>query len=295
MAQANIAVPLLLGEMLAFAITGHLDLTLLIVAHVFGILDQLFIVWSNDVADEESDRANEHPTFLSGGSRVLTDGKLTRRQLARGAAAAALLLLALCIFAAVQLDRPAMPLAWALAVLLAWAYSFPPARLAYRGYGAIAQAFGVMVALPLIGFYLQAGSVDAFPWKALIPCIALGLAGNITTALPDHEADEATNKSTWPVRYGAERARKHSLQFIALGALCAPLVLPDLPQMGWALVEAGPLLLLALNLRIQAKANAGNRKAILHFSIINGAAINLAITGWIIALALRPPSGWAFY
>lgn len=292
LAQANIAIPLLLGEMLAYIDCMGLDVGLLLVAHVFGVLDQLFIVWANDVADEAADRENRHPTILSGGSRVLQQGKLTVAQLARAALIAALLMLGLSLFTAVAMDRPAMPIAWALAVALLWAYSFPPARLSYRGAGAITQAFGVMVVLPLLGFYLQCGDIRGFPWAALVPCVLLGVAGNITTALPDHEADVATDKQTWPVRYGLVRARTHSLQFIALGAVCTPLVLPDLPKMGWAMIEAAPLLIIALNYRLFGKATASNARARLWFSVLNGAAINLVVVGWIIALALRPTWGW---
>lgn len=292
LAQVNIAIPLLLGEMLAFAGILRLDLTLLIVAHVFGVLDQLFIVWANDVADEASDRHNEAPTAFSGGSRVLPEGKLQAHQLARAAAVAVVAMLALSLYAGLALDRPATPLIWALAVGLVWVYSFPPARLSYRGAGAITQAFGVMVVLPLLGFYLQCGNLWGFPWAALVPFVLLGLASNITTALPDHPADEASGKATWPVRYGSRRARKHSLQFIALGAVSTPLVLPELPQLGWAAIEALPLLLVLINARALDRAEASDRSACLRFVILNGLAINLTIVGWIVALAIQPPFGW---
>lgn len=292
LAQANIAVPLLLGEMLATVQGVRLDLGLLVVAHAFGVLDQLFIVWANDVADEADDRANAAPTPFSGGSRVLPEGKLRPRALARAAAGAALAMLALSVLAAVALDRPGMPLAWALAVALLWAYSFPPFRLSHGAGGAVTQAFGVMVVLPLLGFYLQLGEVRAFPWPALVPCVLLGLASHITTALPDHPADAAVGKRTWVVLHGPRRARLHSLQLAAIGTLATPLVLPDLPQLGWAAIEAVPVLLLLVNRAGLDRAEASDRKACLRFVILNGAAINLTLLGWIVALALRPAWGW---
>ncbi|MCA9655809.1 MAG: prenyltransferase [Myxococcales bacterium] len=292
LAQANIAIPLLLGEMVAFADGLRLDLGLLVVAHLFGVLDQLFIVWTNDVADEQADAANEAPTLLSGGSRVLQQGRLSARQLSRAAIAAALALLVLCLYAAVAMDRPAMPLAWALAVVLAWAYSFPPARLSYRSLGTATQAFGVMVALPLLGFYLQMGTIRGFPWEALVPFALLGVAGNIVTALPDAEADAAVGKQTWPVLYGVPRARKHCLQLVALGALGTPWVLPGLGQAGWAVVEAAPIALVLAAAWLHRRGEAIGPKRTLWFSILCGAAINAAILGWAVALALEPPWGW---
>jgi 4-hydroxybenzoate polyprenyltransferase len=216
-------------------------------------------------------------------------------------------MLALAVLAAVALDRPAMPLAWALAVALAWAYSFAPLRWSHGAGGAAAQAFGTMVVLPLLGFYLQLGDVRGFPWPALVPCVLLGLASHITTALPDRIADEAVGKRTWAVLHGSRRARVHSLQLAALGALATPLVLPDLPKLGWAVIEAVPVALLLLNRltldRTETEArgaptNAGadaersRRRAELRFAVLNGAAINAVLLGWIVALALRPPWGW---
>lgn len=293
LSQVNIALPLLVGEMLAYVECLRLDVGLLVVAHVFGVLDQLFIVWANDVADEADDRANPAPTPFSGGSRVLVDGVLSREALARAAAGAAIAMLGLSIFTAAMLDRPAMPLAWALAVAILWAYSFAPFRLSHGGAaGAAAQAFGVMVVLPLLGFYLQCGNVQGFPWRALVPCVLLGLASHITTALPDQPADEAVGKRTWAVLFGPRRARVHSLQLAALGALATPLVLPDLPQLGWAAIEAVPVVLLLVNRRGLDRAEASDRKALVRFVVLNGAAINVTLLGWIVALALRPPWGW---
>jgi 1,4-dihydroxy-2-naphthoate polyprenyltransferase len=297
LAQVNIAVPLLLGEMLASVNGLRLDLPLLVVAHAFGVLAQLFIVWSNDVADEAGDRANAAPTPFSGGSRVLPEGKLEPRALARAAAGAALAMLAVSVYAAVALDRPAMPLAWALVVALAWAYSFPPLRLSHGAAGAAAQALGVMAVLPLLGFYLQHGDLRAFPWPALVPCVLLGLASHITTALPDQPADAAVGKATWVVVHGPRRAGMHALQLAALGTLATPLVLPDLPQLGWAAIEVVPVLLLLVNRRGLDRAAVDPReglprRACMRFVILNGAAINLTLLGWIVALALRPPGGF---
>ncbi len=292
LAQVNIALPLLLGEMIAYGESMRLEWGLLLVAHLFGVLDQLFIVWANDVADEAADGVNDHPTPFSGGSRVLQQGKLTRQQLVRAAAWAAMAMLGLGVYAAVALDRPVMPLGAVLAVALLWIYSFPPGRLSYRGAGAIVQAFGVMVMLPLLGYYMQSGALMEFPWPAVVPCVALGLAGNITTALPDYVADAATDKATWPVRFGLRRARKHSLQFIALGAVCTPLLLPDLPQIGWAAIQALPLSLVLFNAWFLERIDASDRRAGLRFVVLNGVAINLTIVGWIVALAMQPAHGW---
>jgi 1,4-dihydroxy-2-naphthoate octaprenyltransferase len=288
LAQANIAVPLLFGQLVAFAECGRLDVGLVVLAHLFGIFDQLFIVYANDLADEEGDRAHTAPTPFSGGSRVLVEGKLSRRALSRAAIAMALAMLATCVVAAIWFARPAAPLGWALAVVLLWAYSYPPLRGSYHGWGEALQGLGVGVALPLLGFYLQCGDIRGFPWAALAPAFLLGVASNIATGLPDHEADMAVGKHTWSVRYGPERARKHCLQIVAIATLMTPLVLADLPQLGLVALEAGPLL--ALGLALVVSRAAVFRPTRFVFAV--GLAINLAFVGWIVALAIRPPWGW---
>ncbi len=286
LAHVNIAVPLLLGEMLAFHAGGRIDIGMLVAAHAFGVLDQLFIVFANDVADEAGDRVNETHNAFSGGSRVLPEGKISRRALATAAAACALGMVALSVGLATAGHRPAMLAGCALALLLLWAYSYAPLRLSYRGHGELTQGVGVGLVLPAIGWYLQTGELDSLPWLALLPGVLLGVASNISTALPDHPADEAVGKATWPVRFGQARARKHSLQLIALAVLLTPIVLPGLDHSGLLAIEIGPVLALLLNLRLLPGSDATERRRCRQFVFLNGLAINLALLGWIVALGL---------
>ena len=126
------------------------------------------------------------PHFLAGHA-FWWRGKLSRRALVRGAAIMALAMLGVSCHLAWTHGRMAMLPAWGLAVGLLWLYSYPPVRAAYRGGGEIVQGLGVGVVLPLVGFYVQAGTVEGFPWPALLPCFLLGWASNVTTgpARPD--------------------------------------------------------------------------------------------------------------
>ena len=61
--QPTIAPPLLLGQLLGARAAGRpLDLATLAAVHLFGLLDQLCIVYANDVADQETDRHNRTAT-----------------------------------------------------------------------------------------------------------------------------------------------------------------------------------------------------------------------------------------
>ena len=288
LAQVNIALPVLFGAALAWAWSGALAVGWLIVALLLGVLTHLVIVFANDVADEDGDRDNELFNFASGGSRVLVEGKLERAALARAAVALAVVLVLACTAIGLVFGRPLLITFAFAAIGLTWAYGFRPLALAYRGYGEAVQGIGCGVVLPLMGWVTQQGGVEGFPWLALVPAFVLGVASNITTALPDAPADAAAHKHTWPVRFGSRRARKHSLQLVAIGTLLTPVVLPGLSHAGLAMVQILPALALLLNLRGLRSADAENRSACRRFVLLNALAIQLVLVAWIAVLAIEP-------
>jgi 1,4-dihydroxy-2-naphthoate octaprenyltransferase len=287
LAHANIAVPLLVGEAMGWAVTGNWDVRLVALTHVAAVLDQLFIVFANDVADEASDRKNDQATPFSGGSRVLVEGKLSVSALRRASWIAALLLMGLAAAMGLGMDRPLLFPLWVVGIALLWAYSYAPLRLSYRGYGEVAQGLGLGVVLPLIGFYTVTGSLHGIHLPALAPLFLLGLVGNINTALPDAGPDAATDKRTWPVRYGLARARKHTLQLLALATFMTPFVLPSAPQSTWFATEIGPALVLGLAALTWRDADPDERRDCVRFVFLCGAALNVLMLGWCIAIWAR--------
>ena len=284
LAHANLAIPLLVGEVMAWAVTGALDLRLVLLTHLAAVLDQLFIVFANDVADEDADRANDVPTPFSGGSRVLVEGKISTAALRRASWLAVLALMALAAFMALGMDRPLLFPLWVGGIALLWAYSYAPLRLSYRGYGELAQGLGLGVGLPLIGYYTVAGSFDGFVWEALAPLFLLGFAGNINTALPDAEPDAAADKRSWPVRFGVSRARKHTLQILGLATFMTPFLLPGAPQSTWVAVEVGPALVLLIGALTWREADPSDRRGCVRFVVLAALALNLLMLGWCGAL-----------
>lgn len=275
--------PLLLGQALAFAAHGRFSWRALALVHVFGLIDQLFIVFANDYADAETDRINTTYAPYSGGSRVVPDGKLAPRSLRIAALLMAGALVAVSAWGASVLDRPWTLGACGLALALMWAYSFRPLRLSYRGHGEVLQGLGLGVVLPGLGYYAQAGSFDGLSFGALLPAFLLGYVGNVNTSLPDHPSDLASEKRSYPVRVGQLRARRHCLELLAIAACFTPLVIPEA---SWPFVLATvliPLVVLALNVRLVGAADAENRGACRRFVTTNAIALNLAFTGWIVS------------
>jgi 1,4-dihydroxy-2-naphthoate octaprenyltransferase len=276
LAHAVIAPPLLLGQALAYASHGAFSWRAFACIHAFGVLDQLFILWVNDLTDVDADRRNHDFTRYSGGSRVLVDGRLSAEALRTGALVVLALLIASAGALATLGARPFVPALIAVGVLLVWAYSLPPLRMAYRGGGEWLQALGVGGVLPMFGWYVQAATFDRFPWTFLAGALLVALGGHITTSLPDHAADAQSHKRTWSARRGAAIAARDSVLAIAGGAalLAAALSIVSAPTR--ALVALGACAPLALNLRRLGAAHATDRRAWEAFVTANGASVTLA-------------------
>ena len=290
LAQINIAVPLVLGQALAFAALGRFSPGMMIVAAYFGALAQLVIVFANDFADRETDANNTTYARMSGGSRVLPEGKLAPAQV-RGAALGAALALAIFSGVVALAGRPWTPVFAGATALLVCAYNHPPLRLAYRGYGELVQGLGTGVVLPLAGYYLQAGTLTGFHWPALIALVLLGYTGNMLSALPDEPSDRRAGKRTYAVRRGAWLARRHALELTAMAAAMRGWVIAGLPTWGAWAIEAPVLGVTALAVPLLGSADAENRAACERFVLLTAGAGHLLVLLWAAALVLRRLAG----
>lgn len=242
-AHPMIFVPLLAGQALAFQGSGQFSKTAFLCGFLFGVLYQVYLLYTNDHADEAIDATNEQH-WLSGGSRVLPEGRLTAGQLLAGARVALALLAGLTLFLAAAASRPLMWVALLLAVALSWAYHRKPLQLSYRGHGEVLQGLGCGVLLPLIGYYLQVGALQSFPWAALIPLYLVFHAGNLVTALPDVASDKAGGKRTFPVRHGQRRARWAVVCLLGVAYASLFVAAPTLSPLVLAIVVAPAALIL---------------------------------------------------
>jgi 1,4-dihydroxy-2-naphthoate octaprenyltransferase len=278
-AQSNIAPSLLLGQALALQHRGSFAWEILAWLAVFGLLDQFYIVFANDVADVETDRRNRTATPFSGGSRVLPDGALTRAQLAIAGGTSAVLLLGVCGVLAFAHGRPLSPIFGLLALALLWAYSYPPLRLSYRGGGELLQMLGIGVVLPTFGYYAQAGALAGFPAAILLATLPMQLAGAIATALPDAPSDAESRKLTLAVRLGQQSAQRTALALQLVGIIACVVLAPAGPSMAAnGLVIAIPLLV-AAGQALSPIAVPGERTMLLRVLLVltGNAALTLGI------------------
>jgi len=200
----NLAVPVIFACALAWNIHGVFHATSLPWIAAFCLLAQLVVVWTNDWADAEADALHDAPTAVSGGSRVIPEGRLSRRDVGVGALLAAVGLVALGASATAATGRPVPLLAAFGSVACAALYSLPPFRLSYRGGGEVVQGLGLGLVLPVMAWDAQVGSMAAFPWAVLVPVVLLFSLTNVVATLPDVHADRAGNKRSWAVRTGPD-------------------------------------------------------------------------------------------
>lgn len=283
-AQVNIAIPLIFGQALAFAYTGIYSWRMTVWIHLYGLLNQLLIVYANDAVDYPTDRENKTFNQFSGGSRVVPEGKLQPATLLKAAVLVLFLLVLICILLSVVEQRHGLwgLLAWGL--LTFTAYNFPPFHLSYRGYGEILQGIGTGIILPMTGFYVQTASYLSFHWIALIPSFLLGIACHILTSLPDFPSDTNSQKHTYAVRYGQTIARRHIVYVLFFVLLSTPLVLKNYLCNHWLLIFVPTLLCIGICLRHLSTADAENHQDCRKFVFWGGAAINYLLISWSICL-----------
>jgi len=283
LAQVNLAVPLLLGQAMAFAWRGAFSFSMLVWTLALSMAWHMLIVFANDYADRDADGLNTTYNEFSGGSRVLPEGKIPPVVLGWAAILMLVQLVGLALYCAFAHDRIfLLPLVGAGLVLL-WGYSFGP-RISYRGHGETLQGLGVGVVLPLVGFVMQAGDLNGFHLLALVPCFVVAAASNILTGLPDYPGDLAVGKRTYAVVRGQYLARRHFLELVVIAAAATPLVLD---QVLWqlAMVAAAPaLIVLSTCLQLLGTADARDHNECRAFVIRGGAATNVLLVCWMLVL-----------
>jgi 1,4-dihydroxy-2-naphthoate octaprenyltransferase len=273
LAHVNVAVPLLLGQVAAWHVTARFSWSWFAAACLWGVLDHLFMIFSNDFADREADSMNR--TILSGGSGVIAEGRLTSSQVKRAAQGAVILLIVYSCMLAVA-GRGWTPVYGLAAILLMWLYSFPPLRLSYRGGGELLQGIGVGIGLPSLGYYLQTEGLFAPGW-VIWPAALLGVCSNVLTALPDVEDDARAGKRTWPVRLGIRSARRFGSAGIAFAAFAVFLWTPGVPVPAKAALSITSLLPLLMAARDEKPFHAAWWSSI---------ALNLLFALWMLVMIL---------
>lgn len=179
----------------------------------------------------------------TGGSRFIQNGVMSPRQT---------LVFGLALFAAViaggvgLVSHAGSGLFWIglVGLILGWAYSAPPLKLAHRGLGELAVLTGFL--LVVVGAdYVQRGAFAPLPWLAGLPYALLTTNVLFISQFPDRRADLFAGKRHWVVRLAPGRAAQvyGLILYLAAAWLIGVSLGGALPQAAlWALAGMLPAL-----------------------------------------------------
>ena len=195
--------PVVLGIAIA-ASEGSFDLLTAVLTVLGASFVQLGLNVANDYFDavQGADDMNVTPTQFSGGSRVIQYGLVSRRRM--GLLAAGFYLAAAVIGLILLALRPstALLVIGVVGILVSLAYTAPPLKLVYRGFGEIAVAIG-FGPLMLLGAYVvqTGGTVTTQAFVASLPIALLVALILYVNEIPDRRGDARAGKRTLPVRW----------------------------------------------------------------------------------------------
>ena len=177
----------------------------------------------NDVADHDngSDAANVARQFpFTGGSRMIQDALLSRRDMARLAQGLFVLVIAGGLLL-VWLSGPWLLAIGVIGVVLGWGYSAPPLRLNSRGLGELC----VLLCFTLLSLGAQVmlrGAPSLSMLAAALPYGLLATALLYINQFPDRDADAQAGKRHWVVRLALPQARLGYVLLTGTAALLLP-------------------------------------------------------------------------
>lgn len=242
----------------------------------------------NDYYDEQNgtDRRNTQRLFpFTGGSRFIQNGVLSAGEtLVFGAC-----LLSVAMLIGIGLAwQSGMDLLWIglAGLVIGWGYSAPPLSLNSRGLGepTIALSFGILT--PLGAWFVQTGTLAWYPIVISLPLSLLIMNILLINQFPDREADAASGKHHWVVRFGADAAAKVYVAAVLLATLLLVswVMLDVLPPM--ALLSALPLgIALRAGLQLVEHAHAPQKlepaiKMTIGSAVLHGVLLSLAL--WLV-------------
>jgi 1,4-dihydroxy-2-naphthoate octaprenyltransferase len=266
-------VPLFVGWVLARSSGPHPGRFLLVVAACFMV--HLATNLANDYFDEA---VGVDSGESIGGSRVIQEGKISRRAIMRAIVLLYALACAIAVYLVAAFRLPAILPFVLFAFLSSLFYVAPPVRYGYHGLGELLVGINMGPIMVVGTYWIIAGSPS---WKALYVSIPIGLmVASILyyQSLPDMTTDLEAGKRTLSVKLGRKRAAAGLiLFFIAIYTSILALVLLGLVAWPACLCVVGIPLFLRLAFLVGSAEDwvlldrYGGHVRLLYF--INGCAI----------------------
>jgi 1,4-dihydroxy-2-naphthoate polyprenyltransferase len=184
------------------------------------------IHYSNEYADIETDKLTQRTPF-SGGSGVLTEGKVSQRVAELGMW---ILLVCALLLSVVSLFLGMLTLIAFIILLLGlffgWMYSLPPLKLGWRGWGELDNALLGGTLLIVYGYAVVADTVMPEIVLMCLPFTGMVFINLLATTWADREADRAVGKNTLATQLSIPTLRR-LYAFVAFVSYALLIVLAD--------------------------------------------------------------------
>lgn len=190
--------PVLVGSLLALEKNGVFQVRSFILAELIILFVLIATAFANDYADADSDKNNRNFTVFSGGSRVIVNGLITKREMLIATIIAASIAIGLSIVSIAFLGGSPLTLVLCLiGLFVGVGYSVPPLKINYRGFGELFVAVMYSFFCLLFGYTTQSGyGFDIGIVYFSIPIAFSMFSTILITEFPDYESDKLANKKT---------------------------------------------------------------------------------------------------
>ena len=209
-------IPILLGAVIAWGLTGKIDLPILGITLVAGVFIHAGTNMLNDYFDHTSgnDEVNKYATPFNGGSRIIQTGTMSSLKIGM----AAIICFILGSIGAIYLESlVGDQLILSLLIVgcfLGIFYTADPLRLGYKTLGEFIVAIGFGPIYVLVSFHIQTAIAGAPSLSLMMPLywsmpIGLLIANVLLmNEFQDYDADKAVHKNTLVVKLGKQKALK---------------------------------------------------------------------------------------
>jgi len=195
--------PFLLGATIAWSQGNPLNWSVLIISSlaVYCIMEMTFLV--NEYYDYQADLLNKTFHRLSGGSRILPSGLISRDSTLKAAYAfiAIAAILGLILYFCYHTGPYTLPFG-ILAMFIGYFYTAKPFKWSYHGVGEIAIWFTCGWLATMSGYYLQTGHLDLMTTLVSLPGATSVFLVILINEIPDIPSDSLAGKRNLAVRLG---------------------------------------------------------------------------------------------
>ena len=160
------------------------------------------------------------PTRFTGGSGILVENPELRPFARRFAILLILISISIALIFTYIYSSLTFLLIAILGNFLAWYYSAPPLKFAYRGLGEISTALSGFI-LPALGYVAITGFLDLKILMFSVPFVIYMIFFILSVEIPDLEGDQKGGKNTFIVKNG----RKKGFILIAISGMVGTLTL----------------------------------------------------------------------